>query len=337
MIAIILSHSLLSLIVSASRLAALEQKSISKGPDAAKRGANTTSAPTAHIPAAEVRPLRPQPPSPQQQVKQPKLPPTPTTTTTFIYAPLPDAIASGPAAAPLGLNNNNSSLAQTIDELLKTNPHRTTNTDGIVDGKLKDKTLLLDNPPVTRHQGRRSGQGQILTRSLATRKEQRRQGLYDVHKSAPSLTYVFFSLFMHIRYRCPLTFLSPPTPLYSIPQQYRFQSALALHQRWKEYIHALLHPATSQKEVYQLLINADYHGCFLRVSSVHTKDQRWQGLRGIVVRNTLHTFMIITPDDRLVVVPKKPCVFECAVGSNGARVVTMLGRGLCHRSPKPSS
>lgn len=73
-----------------------------------------------------------------------------------------------------------------LEELMVTN-RRASNAKSIVGGKLRDKTLLLDNPAVQRHQGRRSGGGPTLTAKLASRKEQRRQGLCDL-KNASNLT-----------------------------------------------------------------------------------------------------------------------------------------------------
>ena len=97
-----------------------------------------------------------------------------------------------------------------------------------------------------------------------------------------------------------------------------------MHRQWKEYIHALALPAQNLKEAHQLLLQADLHGCFLRV--IEAPETRLVGVRGIVVRNTQNTFYLVTPEDRVVVIPKKPCVFEFSVDDK--RVVTLLGAGL---------
>ena len=72
---------------------------------------------------------------------------------------------------------------------MSTNP-RASDSKNITGGKLRDKTLLLDNPAVKRDQKRRGGGGLPLTTHLASRKEQRREGLYDL-KNTANLTYVF--------------------------------------------------------------------------------------------------------------------------------------------------
>ena len=50
------------------------------------------------------------------------------------------------------------------------------------------------------------------------------------------------------------------------------------------------------------------------------------GLRGIVVRDSCAAFFLVTPEDRVIMVPKKPCVFEFSI--DGKKVVTLLGAGL---------
>ena len=103
-----------------------------------------------------------------------------------------------------------------------------------------------------------------------------------------------------------------------------------MHRQWKEYIHALALPAQNLKEAHQLLLQADLHGCFLRV--IEAPETRLVGVRGIVVRNTQNTFYLVTPEDRVVVIPKKPCVFEFSVDDK--RVVTLLGAGLVTQGSK---
>jgi len=68
-----------------------------------------------------------------------------------------------------------------LQELMATNP-RASDARAIAGGKLRDKALLLDNPDVKQEPGRRGGHGHgpVLTSKLATRKEQRAAGLYDI-------------------------------------------------------------------------------------------------------------------------------------------------------------
>jgi ribonuclease P protein subunit POP4 len=99
---------------------------------------------------------------------------------------------------------------------------------------------------------------------------------------------------------------------------------LEIHRQWKAYIHNLLHPAQNLKEAQQLAFNADLHGCLLRV--VEAPAPQHVGLTGIVVRNSRNAFFLVTPDDRIVMIPKNNSVFEFAI--DGKRVVTLLGSGL---------
>lgn len=59
---------------------------------------------------------------------------------------------------------------------------------------------------------------------------------------------------------------------------------------------------------------------------VEASESRHVDLKGIVVRNTLNAFFLVTPDDRIVMILKKDSVFEYAI--DGKRVVTLLGSGL---------
>jgi hypothetical protein len=162
------------------RLAALEQRS--SGAPPAKR-----SAPTPSTGAAASGPSRAAPS--HQQTSSQALPESNTNAVNSggdrVYAPLLESVATGPVAQALSLAAEGS-LATMLEELMATNP-RASDSKTIAGGKLRDKTLLLDNPAVQRDQKRRSGGGQVLTAALATRKEQKRQGLYNM-KNAANLT-----------------------------------------------------------------------------------------------------------------------------------------------------
>jgi hypothetical protein len=156
----------------------LEQRSTGAPP--AKKTIPTASA------AGPSAPCRAGPSQQQQPSSQ-----APPESTTFsvqtaggdcVYAPLLESVSSGPVAQALGLTAEGS-LATMLEELMATNP-RASDSKNIAGGKLRDKTLLLDNPAVKRDQKRRGGGGPPLTTHLATRKEQHKQGLYDMKKTA---------------------------------------------------------------------------------------------------------------------------------------------------------
>jgi hypothetical protein len=123
----------------------------------------------------------------QQQTSSQKPPPEGTTPAVHprgdgVYASLLETVATGPVAQSLRFTAEGS-LATMLEELMATNP-RASDSKTIAGGKLRDKTLLLDNPAVQRDQKRRGGGGLPLTTHLATRKEQRRQGLYNIKNAA---------------------------------------------------------------------------------------------------------------------------------------------------------
>ena len=99
---------------------------------------------------------------------------------------------------------------------------------------------------------------------------------------------------------------------------------LPLHERWKSYIYELCLPAQSSKDLQQRLVNADLHGAFLRVAEA--KEPRVRGVSGIVIRDSASALHVVTKKERVVVIPKRHCVFEFQL--DATRVVTLLGDGL---------
>ncbi len=125
----------------------------------------------------------------------------------------------------------------------------------------------------------------------------------------------------------------------------RYDQVLPLHQRWRQYIGGLLGGAgagakpagagSSQQgsaagtaAEAALLLDADMHGCMLRV--VDCREGRWRGLEGVVVRDTQQTFVLVNSESRLVTVPKRGSVFEFDLGRG--RVVR-----LANLAPAPQS
>lgn len=97
------------------------------------------------------------------------------------YDPLSKEIGSGPAAAALELGEQNRGILAVLGGLLTTNP-RTTDAKLMASGKIKDRTFLLDNPAVKRHQGRRSRGGQNFSAGLLHRKEYCEKGIYQYQR-----------------------------------------------------------------------------------------------------------------------------------------------------------
>ncbi|VDN44238.1 unnamed protein product [Gongylonema pulchrum] len=59
------------------------------------------------------------------------------------------------------------------------------------------------------------------------------------------------------------------------------------------------------------VLRGDYHGCLLLVIEADNPDQI--GICGIVVRETRQTFMLITKQDRVLIIPKQGTIFQFAL------------------------
>ncbi|OUC47909.1 hypothetical protein D917_06562 [Trichinella nativa] len=91
-----------------------------------------------------------------------------------------------------------------------------------------------------------------------------------------------------------------------------YEQLKPLHDLWKKYILSLGSD--------ECLLKADYHGAVLLVS--HSKCQSQVGLFGIVVVETKHTFLLLTPKDRLLTIPKKGSIFTFVLKG---RVYSLIG------------
>ncbi|KAL4425567.1 hypothetical protein ABPG75_009583 [Micractinium tetrahymenae] len=228
----------------------------------------------------------------QQQQQQQREPAEP------LYRRLDDAIAAGPAAEALQLPQpeaNTQVVTALLEQLMATNP-RALDTRAAIGLKVADRSVLLDNPVGRKAAGQagKAGAASRRTAQLASKSAQRRLGLYQLRSAG--LTY---------------------------------EAVQPLHASWQQYMRDLLAsgggPGAADLEA--RLYAADLHGCLIRVA--HTADKRYQGLRGIVVRDTANTLRLVTPDNRFVVVPKQLCTWE--FDADRRRVATLLGPGLAQR------
>lgn len=78
---------------------------------------------------------------------------------------------------------------------------------------------------------------------------------------------------------------------------FRYSEFVPLYDLWKDYFTSCYGKKDPEKADDRLL-KADYHGCLLLVETAVNASQ--VGIRGIVVRESRNTFLIITPDDRLL-------------------------------------
>ncbi|KAJ0258429.1 POP4 [Hirschfeldia incana] len=93
----------------------------------------------------------------------------------------------------------------------------------------------------------------------------------------------------------------------NLPQHLqKFDLYKPMHGMWESYMMKLI-KVTGKAQLASNLLSADLHGAFMFVAEC--KIASFTGVQGIMVRETSQTFGIITRDDKLRVVPKKPSVF----------------------------
>ncbi|CAL4926024.1 unnamed protein product [Urochloa decumbens] len=79
-----------------------------------------------------------------------------------------------------------------------------------------------------------------------------------------------------------------------------------MHEMWKAYISALT-KITPKKQLSENLLTADLHRALLIVAEC--KAASYQGVSGIMIRDTAETFGIISEDNRFRVIPKAGSIF----------------------------
>mmetsp|Transcript_118065 Transcript_118065/g.333913 ORF Transcript_118065/g.333913 Transcript_118065/m.333913 type:complete len:238 (+) Transcript_118065:86-799(+) len=99
-----------------------------------------------------------------------------------------------------------------------------------------------------------------------------------------------------------------------------------LRELWASYVDDM--QAGSGPALAEALAAADLHGSIVEV--VQSRHPGCVRLRGTVLEETQRTIRIITPDNRVRVLPKATCVFE--VEARGERI-RMLGPAWAHRLP----
>ncbi|KAF2861113.1 RNase P/MRP, p29 subunit [Piedraia hortae CBS 480.64] len=114
--------------------------------------------------------------------------------------------------------------------------------------------------------------------------------------------------------------------LHEIPKsKQKFGIYKPLNGLWEGYIREVLGIATGRTYIDTLsagplLLTADYHGALITV--VKSTCPSRVGIRGIVVKDTMFTFEVVTKKDQLKVLPKEGSIFrviigECVVELNG--------------------
>eukprot|EP01018_Ginkgo_biloba_P014348 Gb_07057 [translate_table: standard] len=94
---------------------------------------------------------------------------------------------------------------------------------------------------------------------------------------------------------------------FDFPRKYQNYNLYApMHEMWKEHIRHLLRNCR-QKHIESCLLTADFHGAIFVV--VESRNKSFTGVQGIMIRETVNTFGIITSENRFQVVPKKGSIF----------------------------
>lgn len=173
-------------------------------------------------------------------------------------------------------------LDDVVHDLLLTNPKYKVGRGDVAD-KMKEKTLMLDNPDVKR---KARIKGRFLKNAgvaKATRKELCALGAVDVSKM--NLTY---------------------------------DDACELHQVWKEYRDAVMESCVTRKDVEAAVSSMDKHGVDLVVTKA--SDERYVGLHGIILGDSSTVLHVLDAQDgRHVMIPKRGTEYAFEI-SKGRRI-----------------
>lgn len=179
-----------------------------------------------------------------------------------------------------------------LHDILKSGDDADNYMKGISDIGGQNKFVMLDNPT---SQGNASAKARLRTLRSHGKRSQKHMSMRQ-HRQCGSFDF---------------------------PRKYqRYDIFLPMHEMWKEYIGELLR-ICRQKNIEQCLLTADFHGAILAV--VESKNKSFIGVQGIMVRETVNAFAILTSENKFRVVPKKGSVFIFQVDF---RRVTLHGDNL---------
>lgn len=172
--------------------------------------------------------------------------------------------------------------------------------------KVDGKHLLLHNPPAEAQQKQQSSPQQSLSPG-----RRQRHGQHSPDGVAANL--------LKERQRLPAAAAV-------------WDRFVPLHALWLEYIHDVVSDASGATELGARLVKADVHGALVCVC--RALSSALVGLTGIVVKETQHTFTLVTPANQFRVIPKRDAVFTLRVSDT---LVTLFGAHLLHRSADRAS
>ena len=105
----------------------------------------------------------------------------------------------------------------------------------------------------------------------------------------------------------------------------KYETAQKMGELWNGYIADVV---SASSDVAASLTKADYHGATVRVVKAAQQSQVHQS--GILIQETLNTFILLTPSSKTIMIPKKGAVFAINVPSLGT--VHLFGNQLMQHS-----
>lgn len=119
---------------------------------------------------------------------------------------------------------------------------------------------------------------------------------------------------------------------FKIPASYsKFSAYEPMNRLWKQYISqetGVLTKKTQENEaqILQKILKADLHGAIISV--VSAKCENYEGISGIILRETKNCLRLVTKNDRILTIPKENCVFLLDFPE---KPVKIFGKALCCR------
>eukprot|EP00249_Psilotum_nudum_P017179 c26196_g1_i2 orf=131-895(+) len=154
-----------------------------------------------------------------------------------------------------------------LRELVQTNEKSTKDIGGVLGKKIQDKFILLDS--LSGQHGKTNGRVRDMARRNLGKRSKKHMSTRQ-HKRIGSFAF---------------------------PQQFqKYSLFLPMNKMWKDYARRLI-KGNSEKMIEPCLLQADLHGVILAV--LQAKNTTFVGVQGIMVRETLNTFSIMTSLDKL--------------------------------------
>lgn len=108
-----------------------------------------------------------------------------------------------------------------------------------------------------------------------------------------------------------------------------------MHVLWKSYISELLSTSENTGVITGKLASADFHGALLEV--VKSKNPTNVGIKGLVTWEARTSFVLVTPDDRLVIINKAGTVFRIQGIEKKRRDFDIIGSRFMYRTADRSA